>query len=111
MGAGIRSRSRREQRLRSLLTGTIVFDNKCTKDLYREEHLAYGARSCSPTPFVCRKSSTCASRITTKRTAQRSCGGKKRSAGFALSDVEEIAHPGRHRVDAARERSAYTAKN
>jgi hypothetical protein len=88
---------RREPRLRSLLTGTIVFDNKCTMDCTVRNISAYGAKVIMADAY--RLPEKFNLRIPHHDQIHRAevIWRKGDSAGFALSDVEGIEHPRRHR--------------
>ncbi len=98
---------RREPRLRSLLTGTIVFDNKCTMDCTVRNISAYGAKVILADAF--RLPDAFNLRIPHHDQTHRAevVWRKGDAAGFALSDVEDNVHSGRHRLtprEAARAR-------
>ena len=103
--AGFVPDRRREPRLRSLLTGTIVFDNKCTMDCTVRNISAYGAKVLIADAY--RLPENFNLRIPHHDQTHRATvvWRKGDAAGFALSDVEEIEHPQRRRPtrrDAAR---------
>lgn len=89
---------RREPRLRSLLTGTIVFDNKCTMDCTVRNISAYGARVVMADTY--RLPQEFNLRIPHHDQTHRAkvIWRKGETAGFELSDVQEIAHQPRHRL-------------
>ena len=89
---------RREPRLRSLLTGTIVFDDKCTMDCTVRNISAYGAKVIMADAY--RLPEEFNLRIPHHDHTHRATvvWRKGDSAGFALSDVEGIEHPNRHRL-------------
>jgi hypothetical protein len=88
---------RREPRLRSLLTGIIIFDNKCTMDCTVRNISAYGAKVILSDAF--RLPEKCNLRIPHHDTTHRAVivWRKGDAAGFALSDVLPAVHPPRHR--------------
>ena len=89
---------RREPRLRSLLTGTIVFDNKTTMDCTVRNISAYGARVVLADAF--RLPEEFNLRIPHHDQTHRAkvVWRKGDAAGFSLSDVHGNVHPERHRM-------------
>ena len=89
---------RREPRLRSLLTGTIVFDNKCTMDCTVRNISANGARLVLADAF--RLPEEFNLRIPHHDQTHRAkvVWRKGDAAGFALSDVQDNVHRERHRM-------------
>lgn len=89
---------RREPRLRSLLTGTIVFDNKCTMDCTVRNISAYGAKVVMADAY--RLPEKFNLRIPHHDQVHRAevIWRKGDSAGFLLSDVEDIEHRGHRRA-------------
>ncbi len=89
---------RRKPRLRSLLTGAIVFDDKCTMDCTVRNISAYGAKVVLADAFRLPQAFTL--RIPHHDQAHRATvvWRKGDAAGLALSDVQDTAHPERHRT-------------
>jgi len=89
---------RRAPRLRSLLSGTIVFDNKATMDCTVRNISANGAMAVIADAF--RLPDEFNLRIPHHARTHRAkvIWRKGEAAGFALSDMEEMAHPQRHRL-------------
>jgi hypothetical protein len=89
---------RREPRLRSLLSGTIIFDNKVTMDCTVRNISAYGAKAVMADAF--RLPDEFSLRIPHHAQTHRAkvIWRKGDAAGFALSDVEEVKHPQRRRL-------------
>jgi hypothetical protein len=88
---------RREPRLRSLLSGTIVFDNKATMDCTVRNISAYGAKAVIADAF--RLPDAFSLRIPHHAQTHRArvVWRKGDAAGLALSDVEKMGHSPRHR--------------
>lgn len=89
---------RREPRLRSLLTGTIVFDDKCTMDCTVRNISAYGAKVVLADAF--RLPQEFNLRIPHHDQTHRAkvVWRKGDAAGFVLSDVHDNIHPERLRL-------------
>ena len=89
---------RSERRLRSLLTGTIVFDDKCTMDCTVRNISAFGARVVLADAF--RLPDTFNLRIPhhDQTHRARTVWRKGDAAGLELADVEEMPRAPRHRL-------------
>src|SRR5882757_7546692 len=81
---------RREPRLRSLLTGTIVFDNKCTMDCTVRNISAYGAKVVLADAYRLPEEFNLRIPHHDQTHCAKVIWRSGDSAGFSLSDVEEI---------------------
>ena len=89
---------RRAPRLRCLLSGTIVFDNLCTMDCTVRNISAWGAKVVIADAFRLPEEFNLRIPHHDQTHRARVIWRKGDAAGFALSDVEDIAHPPRHRL-------------
>jgi hypothetical protein len=89
---------RRKPRLRSLLSGAIVFDDKCTMDCTVRNISAYGAKVVLADAFRLPQAFTL--RIPHHDQAHRATvvWRKGDAAGLALADVQDTARPARPRM-------------
>ena len=85
-------------RLRSLLSGTIVFDDKATMDCTVRNISAYGAKAVIADAFRLPDEFNLRIPHHAKTHRAKVIWRKGDAAGFALSDAEETENPQRHRL-------------
>ena len=89
---------RREPRLRSLLSGTIVFENKATMDCTVRNISANGAKAVIADAFRLPDEFNLRIPHHAKTHRAKVIWRKGDAAGFALSDAVEMAHAQRNRL-------------